>query len=101
MFKGDEEVTYYPIDDNLMSFSKKTGDDKFSGLLNVKTKEKVIKDAKYTAMSIPYNGFISVKNKDNEWGMVNAKGEVIGDLRLKIYNCTYLFKVRCYYCKRR
>jgi hypothetical protein len=51
--------------------------------LNVKTKEKVIKDAKYTAMNIPYNGFISVKNKDNEWGMVNAKGEVIGDLRLK------------------
>ena len=83
VFKGDEEVTYYPIDDNLMSFSKKTGDDKFSGLLNVKTKEKVIKDAKYTAMNIPYKGFISVKNKDNEWGMVNAKGEVIGDLRLK------------------
>jgi hypothetical protein len=83
VFKGDEEVTYYPIDDNLMSFSKKTGDDYFSGLLNVKTKEKVIKDAKYTAMNIPYNGFISVKNKDNEWGMVNAKGEVIGDLRLK------------------
>ena len=83
VFKGDEEVTYYPIDDNLMSFSKKTGDDYFSGLLNVKTKEKVIKDAKYTAMNIPYNGFIGVKNKDNEWGMVNSKGEVIGDLRLK------------------
>jgi hypothetical protein len=83
VFKGDEEVTYYPIDDNLMPFIKKTGDDYFAGLINVKTKEKVIKDAKYTVMNIPYNGFISVKNKDNEWGMVDANGEVIGDLRLK------------------
>ncbi len=83
IFKGDEEVTYYPIDDNLMSFTKKTGEEYFAGLIDVKTKEKVIKDAKYTSMNVPYNGFISVKNKDNEWGMVNNKGEVIGDLRLK------------------
>lgn len=83
IYKGEEETTYGPINDNVMPFKRKTGDDYFYGLIDVKSKEKIIKDAKYRYMRTPYEGFIGACNKDMEWGMINTKGEVVGDLRLK------------------
>lgn len=83
IYKGEEETTYGAVVDNVMPFKRKTGDDYFYGLIDIKSKEKIIKDAKYRFMRTPYNGYISASNKDMEWGMINTKGEVVGDLRLK------------------
>jgi len=83
IFKGDEDITYYPISESYMSFKKKNGNEYLSGLIDFKSKEKIIKDSKYETINVPYNGYISVKNQDDEWGMLNSKGEIIGDLRFK------------------
>jgi hypothetical protein len=83
IFKGEGETSYSPINDNVMPFKRKTGDAYFYGLIDIKSKEKIIKDAKYRYMRTPYDGYLSVANNDLEWGMINTKGEVIGDLRLK------------------
>ena len=83
IYKGDDDISYFPVSENLMPFRRKTGDDYFFGLIDITSKEKLIKDSKYQYMKVAYNGFISAANKDLEWGMIDKKGEVIGDLRLK------------------
>ena len=83
IFKGNEDISYFPVIDNIMPFRKKNGDEYFFGIIDIKSNDKLIKDSKYSNMQIPYNGFISAAKNDSDWGMIDKKGEVIGDLRFK------------------
>jgi hypothetical protein len=51
------------------------------GLIDLKG-EKVIKDGKYMNAGLLTSDMLAVKN-DDSWGVINTKGEVIGDLRFK------------------
>ena len=81
-FKAEEDVKYGPISENNMVYERKNGEGKYYvGLLDLKG-EKIIKDGKYTSAGLLTSGLLAVKNDDN-WGVINTKGEVVGDLRFK------------------
>lgn len=83
IFKGEEDVKYYPISETKMVFDKKSGDNKhFVGLVDMKG-EKVIKDGKYIDAGLLTAGLLPAQNEDKQWGVINEKGEVVGDLRFK------------------
>jgi hypothetical protein len=82
VFKGEEDVKYSPISEKNMVYDKKNGEGKhYVGLVDMKG-EKIIKDGKYTDAGLLTSGMLAVKN-DDSWGVVNTKGEVVGDLRFK------------------
>lgn len=82
VFKGEEDVKYSPISEKNMVYDKKNGEGKhYVGLVDLKG-EKIIKDGKYTDAGLLTSGMLAVKN-DDSWGVVNTKGEVVGDLRFK------------------
>jgi hypothetical protein len=81
-FKGEEDVKYGPIFEKNMIYGKKNGEGKtYVGLVDLKG-EKVVKDGKYTNAGRLTAGLLAVRN-DDSWGVINTKGEVIGDLRFK------------------
>ena len=81
-FKGEEDVKYGPIFEKNMVFEKKNGEGKtYFGLVDLKG-EKVIKDGKYKDAGKLTAGLLAVKN-DDSWGVIDTKGEVVGDLRFK------------------
>ena len=82
VFKGEEDVKYSPISEKYMIYDKKNGEGKhYVGLVDLKG-EKIIKDGKYTDGGLLTSGLLAVKN-DDSWGVINTKGEVVGDLRFK------------------
>lgn len=82
VFKGEEDVKYSPISEKYMVYDKKNGEGKhYVGLVDLKG-EKIIKDGKYTDGGMLTSGMLAVKN-DDSWGVIDTKGEVIGDLRFK------------------
>ena len=92
LFKGDEETTYFPVSNNYIEFSKRTSDNKiYYGLNDLKGK-KLIKDNKYTMMSLLTSEMLAVKNEDREWGVININQEIVGDLRFKFENAPYISK---------
>ena len=81
-FKAEEDVKYGPISEKNMVYERKNGEGKeYVGLLDLKG-EKIIKDGKYTRAGLLTSGLLAVKN-DDSWGVINTKGEVVGDLRFK------------------
>lgn len=83
VFKGEEDVTYRPLTEKTLVYEKKNAEGKkFVGLVDLKG-EKIIKDGKYTNGGVLTSGLLSVKNEDGDWGVINSKGEVVGDLRFK------------------
>ena len=92
LFKGDEETTYFPVSNNYIEFGKRTSDNKiYYGLNDLKGK-KLIKDNKYTMMSLLTSEMLAVKNEDREWGVININQEIVGDLRFKFENAPYISK---------
>ena len=82
VFKGEEDVKYSPISEKYMIYDKKNGEGKhYVGLVDLKG-EKIIKDGKYTDGGLLTSGLLAVKN-DDSWGVIDTKGEVVGDLRFK------------------
>ncbi len=83
VYKGETETSYLPVSNNNIAFGKKGTDNKiYYGLTDFKN-EKIIKNNKYTGISMMSAEMIAVKNEENEWGVINTKQEVIGDLRFK------------------
>lgn len=86
VFKGESETFYLPVSNNNMAFGKKSADNKiFYGLIDLKG-EKIIKNNKYIGISLEGASMIAVQNEEKEWGVINTKQEVIGDLRFKFEN---------------
>ena len=82
IFKGEEDVNYNPISEKYMVYDKKNGEGKhYFGLIDLKG-EKTIKDGKYTDAGMITSGMLAAKN-DDSWGVIDTKGQVVGDLRFK------------------
>ena len=86
VYKGETETFYLPVSNSNIAFGKKGADNKiFYGLSDLKG-EKIIKNNKYTGISLVSANMIAVQNEEKEWGVINTKQEVIGDLRFKFEN---------------
>lgn len=79
-FKGAEETAYYPLSDNNVLFAKEDKGKVYFGVNDLKGK-KVIADDKYRGLGMIYNGILAAQDEDNEWGVINTKQEVVGDLK--------------------
>ena len=86
VFKGETETFYLPVANNCIAFGKKGDDNKiYYGLSDLKG-EKIIKNNKYTGISLLDANVVAVQNEEKEWGVINTKQEVVGDLRFKFEN---------------
>jgi len=89
-FKGKDKFTYGRISEELIAYKENTGEKDFFGFMNMKG-EKVIKDSKYTSCGNFKNGLVAVKEEDKDsWGVINNKGEVLGDLKTKYDSKPYI-----------
>jgi hypothetical protein len=83
LFTGKNRQTYASIIGDFIPYKEEDG--KFWGLMNLKG-EKVIKDIKFTSIMPTSNDKLAVSISDKEWGVIDLKGEYLGDLRAKFEN---------------
>lgn len=83
LMKGKEGFTYQPVSEDLIGYSESAGSGStYFGFMNLRH-EKVIRDNKYTNVTPFYNGFSVVTGEDDLFGVIDKKGEIVGDLRTK------------------
>lgn len=92
LFKGKDDVFYFPYSEGLMGFYEKSNSSEKSaiGFVDINN-EKVIKDgSKYYArearnLTFKFKNGISVISgeESDSWGVINKNGEIVGDLKTK------------------
>lgn len=91
LFKGDEETSYLPFSENQISFKKYKNNKSYIGITDFKGKT-IIRDDKYIGIGMQAAGLFAVKNDENDWGVINAKEETVGDLRFKFSEAPIISK---------
>ncbi len=91
VFKGEEETSYMPFSENRVSFKKYKDNKSYVGITDLKGKT-IIRDDKYMGIGMQAAGLFAVKNDENDWGVINAKEETVGELRFKFSEAPIISK---------
>ena len=91
VFKGEEKANYLPLNNDLVLFYKIDKDENTHYFLTNLKGEKII-DNKYSEAWFVTNNMLPVQNEDKQWGVINTKQEVVGELRFKFEEAPIISK---------